>query len=190
MIPINLIRQYHFCPRIVYFSLLTNIKPIYPRHVALGVEYHKLQEKLSKNRKFKKLDIKFNEVVLDKYIENEKLNICGIVDIALISPDEIVPVEFKDILSKKPTYSHILQLYGYGLLLSLKYDKKFHQAYISYSNNMKLHKITITTDMKDDFDKTIKNIQNIIDNDVLPHSSAGSSKCSQCEYINYCDDRF
>jgi len=50
MIPINLIRQYHFCPRIVYFNLLTNIKPIYPRHVSLGDAYHQMQEKLGVNK--------------------------------------------------------------------------------------------------------------------------------------------
>ena len=109
MIPVNLIRQYIFCPRIVYFNLLTNIKPFYPRHVSLGEDYHKLQEKLSKNRKFKKLNIIYDDIILDKYIENTDFNICGKVDLALICHNEIVPIEFKDTQDKKPSYSHILR---------------------------------------------------------------------------------
>ncbi len=189
MIPINLIRQYHFCPRIVYFQELTNIKPIYPRHVNFGIDYHRYQEKLSKNRKFKKLNIEFYEVILDKYLENETLNICGKIDLALVNKDEIIPIEFKDTGSKKPNYAHILQLCRYGVLLENHYSKSFKTAFISYSNNLKLHKINITPKIKDDFFDTIKKIEKILENDIFPNSSANEAKCTQCEYLNYCDDR-
>jgi len=190
MIPINLIRQYNFCPRIVYYNLLTNIKPIFPRQVSLGTEYHTLQEKLSKNRKFKKLGIEYNEIVLDKYLELESINICGKVDLALITDDEIIPIEFKFIEAKKPSYSHVLQLYGYGRLLSHEYGKEFKRAIIIYSNNMKLFKIEITEKIKEDFFKTLKAIEEIERNNILPNSSANELQCGQCEYLNYCDDRF
>lgn len=190
MIPMNLIRQYTFCPRIVYYNLLTNLKPIFPRQVSLGVEYHTLQEKLSKNRKFKKLDIDYTEVILDKYMEYEALNICGKVDLALISDDEVIPVEFKFIEAKKPSYSHKLQLYGYGRLLSHHYEKPFKRAIIIYSNNMKLFKVEVTEKLKDDFFKTLKAIEAIERKHILPNSSANELQCSQCEYLNYCDDRF
>jgi CRISPR-associated exonuclease Cas4 len=188
MIPINLIRQYHFCPRIVYFNLLTNIKPIYPKHVQLGVEYHNLQEKLSKNRKFKKLNIDYKKVILDKYLENHTLDIVGKVDLALITETSVIPIEFKNI-DRKPSYSHILQLYGYGYLLSCEYDLEFKEAFVVYSNNLKLHHINITPKIKKDFIKTLDNIKNILDKGIFPNSSASEAKCSQCEYINFCDDR-
>lgn len=190
MIPINLIRQYIFCPRIVYYQLLTSIKPSFPRQVSMGDKYHTLQEELSKNRKFKKFNIEYNEIILEKYIENEKLGICGIVDLAFLSDDEVIPIEFKFIDSKKPSYAHILQLYGYGILLSGKYDKNFIKAFISYSNNMKIFKIEITPKIKDDFFKTLKKIEKIVENDILPNSDADENRCGQCEYLNYCDDRF
>jgi len=188
MIPINLIRQYHFCPRIVYFSLLTNIKPIYPRHVSLGVDYHKLQEKLSKNRRFIKLHISYNEILQEKYIEDEKLDICGKVDLAFISDNEVIPCEFKNIASK-PSHSHILQLYGYGILLQNEYNKKLSQGFIFHSNNLKLNHIQFNKKIKKDFFKTINNIKQIVSTNILPNSSANENKCGQCEYLNFCDDR-
>lgn len=190
MIPINLVRQYIFCPRIVYYNLLTNIKPHYPRQVSLGDSYHKLQEELSKKRKFKKLHIDYQEIILNKYFENERLNICGKVDLALICEQEIVPIEFKFIDNKKPSHSHILQLIGYGILLSQEYNKEFKQAIISYSNNMKLHHINITQKLKDEFWNIIKKCEKIEKNEILPNSSANEHQCGQCEYLNYCDDRF
>ncbi|CAA6815605.1 MAG: CRISPR-associated exonuclease Cas4 [uncultured Campylobacterales bacterium] len=189
MIPINLIRQYKFCPRIVYYNLLTNIKPIYPRQVKLGLDYHTLQNEMIKARKFKKLKIEFNQILNEKYIENSELNICGTVDLAFLCEDEIIPVEFKDIESK-PSYSHILQLVGYGITLEKKYKKPFKIAFIIHSNNMKFFKIQITEKHKNDFFNILKNINQIIKNDILPKSDANEAKCLQCEYLNYCDDRF
>jgi len=189
MIPINLIRQYHFCPRIVYYNLLTNIKPIYPRHVSLGNDYHKLQEKLSKNRKFKKLKIDYEKLIINKYLEDDDLKISGIIDLAFITKDQVIPIEFKGNLTKKPTYSHILQLYGYGYLLRKHYKLDFKQAFILYDKGIKFHHINITSKIQNDFFKTIKNIKQIIKKGILPHSSATEKQCSQCEYLNFCDDR-
>jgi CRISPR-associated exonuclease Cas4 len=189
MIPINLIRQYHFCPRIVYFNLLTNIKPIYPRHVSLGEDYHKIQEKLSRYRRFKKLHIDFKEIIIDKYFEDKELEIVGKIDTALITQDEIIPIEFKQKSGKKPTFGHILQLYGYGYLLSKAYSLEFKQAFIFYDQNLKLHHINITQKTKDQFFKTLQNIKDILEDEIFPNSNANEAKCSQCEYINFCDDR-
>lgn len=189
MIPINLIRQYKFCPRIVYYNLLTNIKPIYPRQVSLGSDYHELQEQMIKSRKFKKFHIDYVEILNDKYLENEELNICGKVDLAFVCEDEIIPCEFKHI-DKKPSYSHILQLVGYGLLLQKEYEKEFERAFIIYGNNMKFHKVEITKKHIKDFFEVIKNIERILSDDILPNSSANENQCIQCEYLNFCDDRF
>ena len=189
MIPISLIRQYHFCPRIVYFAMLTNIKPIYPKYVKLGLEYHDIQSKLSKNRKFKKLGIEFERIIIDRYLEDETLQIGGKVDLALLNKSQVIPIEFKNIKPKHPSWSHILQLYGYGYLLSKNYNLEFKQAIILYSNNVKLFKIDITPKIESAFFKTLEKIKEIIDKNTFPDSSASISKCVQCEYLNFCGDR-
>ena len=166
MIPVNLIRQYKFCPRIVYYNLLTNIKPFFPRQVSLGTEYHELQSKMINSRKFKKFHIEYDEILNEKYFESEKLNINGKVDLAFLTKNEVIPIEFKHI-DKKPSYSHILQLVGYGLLLEEEYKKDFKTAFIVYGNNMKFHQINITDKHKKDFFVVIKNIENILENDIL-----------------------
>jgi len=188
MIPINLIRQYFFCPRIIYFNLLTNIKPVYPLHVEIGKEYHNLQYKLTKHRKFKKLNINYHKVLKEYYIEDEELGVNGKVDLVFVCNDEIIPVEFK-FIEKKPSYAYMLQVIGYGILLERRYNLEFKRGFIIYSNNIKFYPINVTKTLKDDFFKTIEKIKNIIDKGNLPFSSASENKCSQCEYLNFCDDR-
>lgn len=188
MIPINLIRQYFFCPRIVYFNLLTNIKPVFPKHVSLGQEYHQLQNHLTKSRKFKKLQIDYKELLIEKHLESRVLNINGIVDLAFICDDEVIPVDFK-FIEKKPSYAYMLQVVGYGMLLEEKFKKPFKRGFIIYSRNIKFYNITFNQRLKRDFLQTIKKIEKIVDDEIFPHSSASENRCSQCEYINYCDDR-
>lgn len=189
MIPINLIRQYLFCPRIVYFNLLTNIKPLYPRHVDLGVDYHNLQNKLSKNRKFLKLNIKYEEILINRYLEDTILEIGGLVDIAFICKNEVIPMEFKDIEYKKPNLGHKLQLIGYGLLLEKNFNKPFKRAIVSFGNNLKFYEFKATSNLKDRFFEVLNSIKDIQNSEIFPNSSATENKCSQCEYLNYCDDR-
>ena len=188
MIPINLIRQYYFCPRIVYFNLLTDIKPIFPKHIELGNDYHLLQYQLTKNRKFKKLKIDYEKILTEFYLENKELNINGIVDLAFICKDEIIPVEYK-FIENKPSFAYILQTVGYGILLEKEFKKPFKRGFIIYSNNIKFYQIILDEKLKNNFSKTLKNIEKILENGILPNSSASEAKCSQCEYLNYCDDR-
>jgi len=188
MIPINLIRQYHFCPRIVYYNLLTNIKPTYPKHVQLGSDYHTLQNKLIKHRRFKKLKINYTDIITEQYIEDKELGIGGIVDLFFICKDEVVPIEFK-FIEKKPSFSNILQVVAYGLILEKEYNLPFKKAYIIYSNNIKFYKVEDIQKYKKSLFKTINEINEIVQLGILPDSSANEHKCSQCEYLNFCDDR-
>ena len=83
----------------------------------------------------------------------------------------------------------MLQVIGYGILLERRYNLEFKRGFIIYSNNIKFYPINVTKTLKDDFFKTIEKIKNIIDKGNLPFSSASENKCSQCEYLNFCDDR-
>ena len=189
MINVSLFRQYHFCKRIVYFSLLTNIKPVMPKHTEFGKDFHQKETKLSKARKFKKLNIDFIEVLTDLYIESEKLDINGVVDLCFITESEVVPVEFK-YSSKKPSFAYRLQVVGYGKILEEKYNKPFKRGYIIYDNNLKYHSIALHKNLEDRFFKTLQSIKDIEKEGIFPNSSADESKCLQCEYLNFCDDRF
>ena len=42
-------------------------------------------------------DIKYDEIILDKYLEYSSLNICGKIDLAFVCKNEVIAVEFKNI---------------------------------------------------------------------------------------------
>jgi len=57
-IPVYLIRQYLFCPRVVYFLELLNIPKQTPIWVKEGEEFHKSISKLLKRRTLSKFGVK------------------------------------------------------------------------------------------------------------------------------------
>ena len=188
MIPVNLIRQYIFCPRIVFYNLLTDIKPQFPRHVSFGTEYHTLQDELLKNRRFKKLNINYREIVTGKYFSMQDPGIGGIVDLGFVCEDEVVPVEYK-FIDGKPSLSHKLQLAAYGKLMSEYYGLPARRGIIIYSNNIKFYQVVFSREIWNKLQKVIAGIQKIVDTEIFPDSSATEKQCSQCEYLNYCNDR-
>ena len=187
MIDINLIRQYIFCPRVVYFHLFSNIKPSFPRHVQLGHRYHDKQNALLTHRRFKKLQINYTQIISDYYLSNESIGLKGIVDIGFVCEDEVVACEYKFV--KKPQFSHILQVVGYSLLMEREFNKPAKRGYIIYGKNIKFQPVNILK-YKKNFFEVLEKINFIYENEIFPDSSAAGDKCSQCEYINFCDDRF
>ena len=190
MIPINLIRQYLFCPRIVYYNTLSNIKPIFPYHVEVGSKFHNKQNILFSIRTFNKLKIDYNIKLTNEYVEDESFFLNGIVDMCFICDNEVIPVEYKDISHHYIPYSHKMQLTAYGLLLSKKYSKPCKRGLIIYSNNMKYKEVLITEKDRKSLLTIITKIELMIEKAIFPESSASEKQCLQCEYLNYCDDRF
>ena len=55
---------------------------------------------------------------------------------------------------------------------------------------LKSQRLTIKQDGNIKNEIALNRIKTIVKNDILPNSSANENQCIQCEYLNYCDDRF
>ena len=79
-LPINLIRQWCFCPRIVYYQELLNIKAHKPLWVAQGEDSHKKVEHLEKRRSFRKYGLDTAIRHFNVAMKSSKYNLHGIAD--------------------------------------------------------------------------------------------------------------
>ena len=188
-LPISLIRQYLFCPRIPYYQELMQLNPNRPIWVNQGNEYHEKQQRLFKDRTLKRFGLNQAQMHFKQELLSEKLGIHGIADCILTSSDKIYPVEFK-LYGNKPSKSQIYQTIAYGLVAAESQQKQFDTAFILFEKKGKTHKITVTHQQKQKVIKTIKQIKHMLKSGNKPDSSASQQQCTQCEYINYCNDRF
>ncbi|WP_419234369.1 CRISPR-associated protein Cas4 [Aliarcobacter cryaerophilus] len=188
-LPIHLIRQYLFCPRVVYFLEVLSIPKESPIWVKEGENYHKSQEKLFKRRTLSRFNLENADFWQNVNLSYSDLNFYGICDALIISDTNIYPVEIK-LHGQKPTKAQKMQVIAYGILAEKKYKKEFNLAFISFEKNVKTVPINVDIKMKQDVQKTVNEIINLIKSEKLPYSNAEDEKCTQCEFLNYCNDRF
>lgn len=188
-IPIHLIRQYLFCPRVVYYLEVLNIPKQTPLWVSEGEEFHKSISKLLKRRTLSKFGVKsalFEENVSLAYKDYRFYGIC---DGLIFTDVNIIPIEMK-LHGTKPTYSQKMQLVAYGILAEKIYEKEFNIGFILYEKRSKNIPLNIIEDDKRNLLKIVDDIIFLIEKGLLPNSSADEKKCLQCEFENYCNDRF
>ena len=185
--PISLIRQYLFCHRIPFFLESMGIKTTMPLWVKQGVKFHNKQILLQKQRTLKRFELEQGEIYYEYNLSSSGMRAHGKCDIIIESLDEVVPIEIKT--SEKIYKSYILQLIGYGLLAEEKFNKPFSMGFIISGQKGKPHRIEASIELRGAFFKAWDSMVKVINGSMLPETSATALQCSQCEFINYCNDR-
>lgn len=187
-IPISIFRQYLFCPRIVYFQEILGLHISMPVWTKQGDLHHKKQIILSKERTLKRFELDKGKMLFDLSLESEVYNIHGICDGLIETDEEIVPIDFK--LTNSLQRGHLFQLLGYALCAEEKYQKKSQIGFILTGEKAKANVIEFSSVLRGEFFNILKNIERILDKQILPETCANEHQCGQCEYFNYCNDRF
>lgn len=188
-LPVSIIRQHCFCPRIPVFLEIYKLHPATPLWVKEGLSYHEKREKLSKYKPFKTIFSEKNNIKFSQYLKSEKYRIHGIIDCLILKQDEIIPVEFK-IKFNSSNKGSIIQLCAYSLIITEQYKQNINYGYIISEKYAKISNIIFSNEIQKQTLKKIDEVFQNLNSGLLPHSSATEAQCSQCEYINYCNDRF
>ena len=186
-IPVNLLRQWCYCPRKVYYFELTNFKVSYPLWVRQGEDFHCLEEKLWQRRNLSRFKLKEGKLYHNLFLKNEELGFHGIVDMAIETKDAIYAVEFKMSADSKKRGDK-LQLVAYAMLLEKKFLKPSRLGFLVGKGKV-LYTIDVDSDIRKDVLNTTLEIKKMLERGIKPESSATFAQCCSCEYINFCNDR-
>ncbi len=187
-LPISLIRQHCFCPRIPYFQELLKLNPPKPVWVKQGEDLHKGQEKIFKHRTLKRFNLVQAKQEFNVFVSADDLQLHGVVDSLLTSSKEIYPIEFK-LSGHRPAKGQILQLTAYAMVAGYQYNLPCRQGFILFENRGKTHPIVFKLKDKEQVIVIRDHILNNLEKSYLPDSPATPAQCTQCEYLNLCNDR-
>ncbi len=186
-IPANYIRQWHYCPRIVYYMELTSFTPVYPIWVNQGERFHQDEIKLWQRRNLSRFGLEQGKVYFDYHLTSKRFNLHGIADMLVETEEQVYPVEFK-LASTYRKKGGILQLAAYGLMAEEVFRKNCPYGFLA-EGKKSLHKIVFTQSMKNDVLSSIREIQTMVRKGIKPDSPASINQCTNCEYLNRCNDR-
>ena len=182
------IKQYRYCPRIIYF---TYVQPV-PRRVTklmnFGKERHVETERLEPRRVVKKYGLEGGKKIFREHFKSEKLCLTGKLDLSIHTPEAVYPVEFKFTLEKEPRSNYISQLAAYALLLEEKYGKKIERGFFYLIPQKRILPVMIKEKDKEKVTESIEKMKDIIAREHFPPPAKGEGKCTDCEWKNFCGD--
>ena len=186
-LPVNLIRQWCYCPRKVYYFELTDFKIEYPTWVRQGEDFHQLEEKLWNRRNLSRFDLENGKVHHSLTVKDDELGLHGIVDMAVETDDAVYAVEFKISASSKKRGDR-LQLVAYSMLLEKHFSKPSPVGFLVGKGKI-LHTIDIDNNQRQQVSDVASKMRQMLTKGLKPRSSATVVQCCACEYINFCNDR-
>lgn len=192
-IPVSLLRQAVFCRRIPFIQINLCMDNIHaPRWVSQGIDFHKKVEMLSKRRNLSRFGIEGAfKISSNVRLRSEELKLHGICDAILhLESNEIVPLEFK--LQEVVKYSRgaTVQLAAYAMLAEESLRADVRRGYILFGTKGKVLPVTIDCELKHSVKKISEQILADAEGYRLPDTCATEQQCAQCEYQNFCADRF
>ncbi len=188
-LPVHLLRQHAFCPRIPYFVEGLGISPETPLWVQQGQDYHARQERLTRDRTLKRFGLDKATRHFRMRLFSARLGIHGIADAVLETESEVFPVEFKTEFSEAGR-GQTLQLVAYGLMAEEMRNKRFAAGFLLYGQKGKTRRNERTDALTGDVERVLDAMRRNLTAARMPESSAAAPQCGQCEYYNYCNDRF
>ncbi len=186
-VPANLLRQWCYCPRVVYYIELTDIVANYPLWVKQGENFHQLEEKLWQRRNLSRFKLKDGKKFYNLAIRDSLYGFHGVVDMAIETHEFVYPIEFKLSASNKKR-GDIMQLTAYAMLLENYFSKPSQYGFLVGAGKL-LHTIEISTDRRQKVLQIVDAIRRMLTRGVKPDSNASIFQCCACEYINFCNDR-
>lgn len=202
MLTVGDIKQYFYCPRIVYFRyLMPSFRP-----TTYKMEEGKIRQteeiRLEIRRSLSRFGIKGTQPYVRKQagvldtqklfgvrLTSERLGITGMVDMVIIAPDEVIPVDFKDgafSVGEVVAIHHKYQLLTYGFLLKEQYRKRAERGFIHSLEDGTTKSVYFTDGAKEFLMGKIRKIRQMILKETLPQETPHKGRCSECEFKPVC----
>ena len=178
------IKQYVYCPRIVYFDMVLHATPIFGSQQEDSKELHEdyvEKELRRKDAVYYSPEFVGAEKFLFTSLSSSMYGLQGNVDcIIKTAGTEYVPVEYKNMNSDRGRVcmQHKYQLVGYALLIEDNFDTVVKRAFVDYIPEGLILQFEITPTMKIFVKRVLGHIRRIIKDEELPPIRVAKYKCA------------
>jgi len=120
---------------------------------------------------------------------SSRLGISGIVDMAIITSDEVIPVDFKDgafSVGEVIPLHHKYQLLIYGLLLEEMHKKRARRGFIHSLENGKTKEVCFTEGTRMYLTGKLRKMRDMINHEIMPDETPYKGRCKECEFRPVC----
>jgi CRISPR-associated exonuclease Cas4 len=186
---VNDLKQYEYCPRIVFYN---TVMPV-DRKVTVKMERGKEEElrldALEKRRNLRRYQLGSGQRHFHFWLDSVALGLSGKLDLLIVSPKGYFPVDFK-YTRGRPHRNHIFQLAGYALLLEENFRTQVEAGFIYLVPTQEVVTIELNERLRKKTFYMLGEIRSMIREGILPAPTPVRARCEDCEFRNYCGDIF
>ncbi len=187
------LKQYAYCPRIVYYHhCLPNICPVTYKMEA-GIEAGETEEMRELRRSLRPYGLRRGERHLDVSVTSERWGLNGRVDLVIDTDDnppgvrELIPVDFK--LSPGRMGDNIrLQLVAYGVLLEEAWGAPARRGFVYFIPTRRAVEVSFTAELRAKFESALAEMRDIVERERMPFPTRLRARCQACEFRRFCND--
>lgn len=185
-VTISLLKQYIYCPRVVYYETCTpGIRPTTYKMQA-GADAHEQERKRAARRNLSAYQLPEGERRFDVRLVSPTLQLSGLIDEIVLHPQEAIVIDYK--LASAVGDNHLVQVAAYALLVEEAYGLPVHRAYLYLMQSRTFEMVLIEAALRNSVLETIQHIQRIRLYEHMPPPVEARSKCKACEFRRFCND--
>jgi len=186
---VNDLKQYEYCPRVVYYHYVMPVD----RKATFKMEHGKSAEAridaLERRRTLGRYRLPDGRRHFHVRLVSDTLGLSGKLDLLIESSAGWYPVDFKE--STGPVRpNHRRQLCGYALLVEDVYGSVISQGFIYLIPGQRIETVTFDEACRADTLAALDKIRDMIASQRVPAPTPVRTRCHDCEYRNYCGDIF
>jgi len=181
------VKQYIYCPRVVYFTYLMPGLRYATYKMQEGKLQHEDVQELEERRSLKAYELIEGERKFGVYLHSARLGLSGKLDMAIVTESEVIPVDFKN-SSMGLELNHKYQLAAYALLAEEAWLKPVRRGFIYLIPLKKAESVTITPNMRAFVLKLLSQIREMVAKESMPPVTRQKVRCRDCEFHNFCNE--
>lgn len=184
---VNDIKQYAYCPRVVFYQYCMPVRQKPTWKMAQGKIAEAQIDQLEKRRKLREYRLSEGTRKFHVRISSTRLGLSGKLDMLIDSPEGLFPVDFK-MTTGMPHSNHIMQLCAYARLLEDCYAREVNKGFVYLIPKNDAVVFDLTEERKRRADELIAGMRRMIEQEQMPPPTDVRNRCADCEFKNYCGD--
>jgi len=186
---VNDLKQFEYCPRIVFYNTVMPVERKSTVKMERGKEVELRLDSLEARRTLRRYKLSEGERRYHVWLSSDRLGVSGKLDLLIVTSDACFPVDFKH-TRDRPRRNHVLQLGGYALLVEDVMQRPVPAAFIYIAPSNQIVRVIVTDGLRELARTRLRQIREMIREEMLPEPTAVRARCEECEFRNYCGDVF
>lgn len=183
------LRQFLYCPRVVYFSYVMPVKRVETYSMQHGRAAELEHARLERRRTLGRYGLDEGERRYDVWLRCQTLGVTGIVDEVIDAPSGPIPVDIKW-TSTGVAFGHRVQLAVYALALEEQTGRSVPFGFIHLVPGRKVMKVTVDEHLRSAARDLTRRVREMVKDAAFPAPADRVAKCTACELRFFCNDVF